>query len=356
MFRQNCEVSSLSDSVRRCLCGLFTYLKMDEQSAYMHKFSLSDYRTSGYMHVDAGVVRSLELFALNYRNDTKRASDGTLYGLLNKCKTAPGQRLLREWLARPLCDLRQIAERQDVVEALINNADARGTLSNILLPRVPDSNQLARKLVLSKAKLQDCYRVYQLAVLLQELERTLRHLHDSDEKNASAVRDLMLEPICYGLLHFEKYCQLIRNTVDDDYRERTGDFRIRPDIDPELLRIDNDMHSLEEKAEKARANIAKRLDLESVKLESNPQHGFVYRVTLKDEKNIRKSKFITVVDANKGSGVRFKDSDLSEINEQYQVLNGIYRTGSTRFGEEGHRNVCRICSCTEWTEQCVSDN
>lgn len=298
---------------------------MGEQEAYTHKFTLSAYRTSGFMHIDAGAVRALELFALNYHQDA-RGTTGTVFGLLNKCRTAPGQRLLREWLARPLCDLRQITERQDVVEALVLNSDVRRTLSDMLLSKVPDSSQLARKLILSKAKLQDCYRVYQLAVLLRHFEGTLRDLLANDEKNAPAVKDLMLEPVCYGLLQFDKYCQLIRSTVDDDYYKKTGDFRIRPDIDPELQRISEEMATLEKQAEKARAKIASRLDLDSIKLDSNPQQGFVYRVTLKEEKNIRKCKFITIVDTSKGAGVRFRDDDLVEINERYQVLSNVYRT------------------------------
>ncbi|RCN23797.1 MutS family domain IV, partial [Ancylostoma caninum] len=228
-----------------------------------------------------------------------------------------------EWLARPLCDLRQITDRQDVVESLVANSEVRQALSDTLLPKVPDSTLLARKLVLSKAKLQvqqqsrsDCYRVYQLAVLLRHFERALRDLFDNDEKNAAAIKDLMLEPICYALLHFEKYCQLIRSTVDEEYHDKTGDFRIRPDIDPELLRISDDMRDLEKKAEKAKSHIAKRLDIESVKLDSNPQLGFFYRVTLKEEKNIRKCKSISVIDATKGSGVRFSDGDLADINER----------------------------------------
>uniref|UniRef100_A0A8L8JPX4 DNA_MISMATCH_REPAIR_2 domain-containing protein n=1 Tax=Heligmosomoides polygyrus TaxID=6339 RepID=A0A8L8JPX4_HELPZ len=325
IFRPGCEADSLSDVLKRCLCGLFTYLKMGEQEAYTHKFTLSAYRTSGFMHIDAGAVRALELFALNYHQDA-RGTTGTVFGLLNKCRTAPGQRLLREWLARPLCDLRQITERQDVVEALVLNSDVRRTLSDMLLSKVPDSSQLARKLILSKAKLQDCYRVYQLAVLLRHFEGTLRDLLANDEKNAPAVKDLMLEPVCYGLLQFDKYCQLIRSTVDDDYYKKTGDFRIRPDIDPELQRISEEMATLEKQAEKARAKIASRLDLDSIKLDSNPQQGFVYRVTLKEEKNIRKCKFITIVDTSKGAGVRFRDDDLVEINERYQVLSNVYRT------------------------------
>lgn len=35
-----------------------------------------------------------------------------------------------------------------------------------------------------------------------------------------------------------------------------------------------------------------------------------------EEKNIRKCKFITIVDTSKGAGVRFRDDDLVEINER----------------------------------------
>ncbi|VDN35532.1 unnamed protein product [Cylicostephanus goldi] len=136
----------------------------------------------------------------------------------------------------------------------------------------------------------------------------------------------MLEPICYALLHFDKYCKLIRSTVDEEFYDKTGDFRIRPDIDPELLRISDEMAALEKKAEKARGNLAAKLNLDSIKLDSNGQLGFFYRVTLKEEKNIRKAKFITVLNTSKGSGVHFRDGDLGEINERHQVLNNIYRT------------------------------
>ncbi|VDL75278.1 unnamed protein product [Nippostrongylus brasiliensis] len=314
ILRPDCDHASLSDSLRQCLCGLYSYLKFGDQDAYVHKFSLSTYRTAGFMHIDAGAVRALELYALNYRQG--------------------------EWLARPLCDLRQITERQDVVECLVLNSDVRRTLSDMLLPKVPDSSQLARKLILSKAKLQDCYRVYQLAVLLRHFESALRDLFDNDEKNGPAVKDLMLEPVCYGLLQFEKYRQLIRSTIDEDYYKKTGDFRIRPDIDPELQRISEEMGILEKKAEKARANIASRLSLDSIKLDSNPQQGFFYRVTLKEEKNIRKCKFITVVGTTKGGGVQFKDDDLAEINERYQVMSNVYRTAQ----QELEKKVIGTCA------------
>uniref|UniRef100_A0A1I7XR64 DNA_MISMATCH_REPAIR_2 domain-containing protein n=1 Tax=Heterorhabditis bacteriophora TaxID=37862 RepID=A0A1I7XR64_HETBA len=280
VFTSETYVENLSDGIKVCLCGLFSYLKLGEQEECTNKFTLSDYRTSGYMHINAGAVRALELFSLSYYQDVSNI-DGTLYGLLNKCKTMPGQRMLRDWLARPLCDYRQIIERQDAIEALLKNPEVRETLSDALLTKIPDINQLSRKLLLNKAKLQDCYRIYQMAVLLRQFERSLRDLFENDQKNAPAIKDLMLEPVYYGVLQFDKFCQLIRSTVDVEFYEKTGDFRVKPEIDPELLSIANNMKHLEKKAERARDELSSRLALDSIKLDSNAQHGFFYRVTLK---------------------------------------------------------------------------
>lgn len=58
------------------------------------------------------------------------------------------------------------------------------------------------------------------------------------------------------------------------------------------------------------------LDAKSLKLESNGVLGFYFRVTLKDEKNLRNNRNYFTIDTNK-SGVRFRNSALEEINEVY---------------------------------------
>lgn len=68
----------------------------------------------------------------------------TLHGLLNKCKTAQGTRLLGSWLKQPLVNLHEIGtsfvtfdvpdltsvtvKRQDLVETFINDSNTRRTL------------------------------------------------------------------------------------------------------------------------------------------------------------------------------------------------------------------------------------
>ena len=61
----------------------------------------------------------------------------------------------------------------------------------------------------------------------------------------------------------------------------------------------------------------------SVKLESNAQIGFFFRVTLKDEKNLRNNRNYHTIDTNK-SGVRFRNSALEDVNETYLKMRREY--------------------------------
>lgn len=79
------------------------------------------------------------------------------------------------------------------------------------------------------------------------------------------------------------------------------------------------MDECEAKAEKTLTKVANDLNLEtskSVKLESNGQIGYYFRVTLKDEKNLRNNRNYHTIDTNK-NGVRFRNTALEDVNETY---------------------------------------
>ena len=63
--------TSVSDSMKPLLAALFTFFNMRNQPQFARKFILSDYRTSGYLHLDAAAVSALELFSMNYFNGNK---------------------------------------------------------------------------------------------------------------------------------------------------------------------------------------------------------------------------------------------------------------------------------------------
>lgn len=125
----------------------------------MNQFTLNQVEHSRYVRLDSAAIK-----ALNIEPRTDAVSNlqgnpvGSVLTLLDKCRTAQGHRLIAQWVRQPLRDLALIKERHDIVELLVNNNELRSVLSDDYLRRVPDLQQLAKKLTRVKSTLQDCYK------------------------------------------------------------------------------------------------------------------------------------------------------------------------------------------------------
>ena len=56
--------------------------------------------------LDVAALKALNVFPSNY--DVISGSAGSLYGLLNQCKTTIGSRLLKKWLKQPTTERNEI--------------------------------------------------------------------------------------------------------------------------------------------------------------------------------------------------------------------------------------------------------
>ena len=84
----------------------------------------------------------------------------SLFKLLNKTRTAAGERLLRMWLKQPLTSKERICERLDIVEFFVENLNVRKTLHDSSLRRIPDFESIAIRICDKRAQLQDLYKAY----------------------------------------------------------------------------------------------------------------------------------------------------------------------------------------------------
>jgi DNA mismatch repair protein MutS len=76
-----------------------------------------------HLRLDAATLSHLEVFEAS---DPR--SKASLFSVLDSCSTPMGSRALREFLARPLRDSREIQRRLDSVEELVESSELRGSL------------------------------------------------------------------------------------------------------------------------------------------------------------------------------------------------------------------------------------
>uniref|UniRef100_A0A1I8AEZ6 DNA_MISMATCH_REPAIR_2 domain-containing protein n=1 Tax=Steinernema glaseri TaxID=37863 RepID=A0A1I8AEZ6_9BILA len=318
---------AVPEVVYSCGANLLHTFKVGEE--YEKQFNLNPYKNDIYMYLDNSVIKALEIFDTSSDQDdgVEVGACQSLYQLLNKCRSNPGKRLLRNWLRSPLYDNRRIKERLDVVEALYKEHNCRNRLYDDLLRRVPDLPALAKRAIQKKFTLNDCYRLYQVVVALEYFEEVLTELFNEQEKLQPSIRELVLDPVRVSRHQFRKFVILVDKMIDLKYYEETGQFRITPSSDPALEEMNASMEAVKAKCEKSLSSIRRVLDNDSIKLDVNAQYGYFFRVTLKEERAIRGSKDVRILDSSKGSGVRFTTKELDSLNQDNVSLITEYEEG-----------------------------
>lgn len=86
-----------------------------------------------YFVLDPVTCRDLEIFQVENNLDSfatsgggSKCQEGSLFWLLNRCKSPSGKRCLKEWLLRPLVDITEIHRRQEAVLWFLSSGDHAG--------------------------------------------------------------------------------------------------------------------------------------------------------------------------------------------------------------------------------------
>ena len=115
-----------------------------------HVRSLSRLRSQQGLVLDATCRRNLDLIR-NARDGTR---SGTLLAAIDRTRTAPGARLLAEWLARPLADVPGISARHEAVGFLVADDGLRADLREAL-GRIYDLERLVARIATGRAHARD---------------------------------------------------------------------------------------------------------------------------------------------------------------------------------------------------------
>ncbi|KAK3090565.1 hypothetical protein FSP39_012731 [Pinctada imbricata] len=301
------------------LSAIIKYLELLSDEGNCNQYSISTFDLGQYMRLDAAAVRALNLLPSPVEGGNKNQS---IVGLLNRCRTAPGQRLLSQWIKQPLVDINKIEERLNVVQAMVEDTELRQTLHEDQLRRIPDFQRLAKKFQRKRATLEDCYRVYQA---IDKMPYLLETLEKHQGQYSSLLLELFSNPTKELLMDFSKFQEMVETTLDFDQIER-HDFVIKADFDEGLQALRDKITELEEDIKAQLNKVARDLGIDAnkvLKLESNTQLGYFFRVTLKEEKALRNNKNYITIDT-KNNGVRFHNNAVRTLNDEYMSAKQEY--------------------------------
>lgn len=88
--------------------ALLNYLTLLNDNVNFGAFTIKTHDLSQFLRLDRSALRALCVFPEPGQSGVNK--NASLFGLLNKCKTAQGQRLLGQWLKQPLVNATEIRE------------------------------------------------------------------------------------------------------------------------------------------------------------------------------------------------------------------------------------------------------
>ncbi len=150
---------------------LLYYLNVKELKELDHLNEVTIVKPDDYLEMDIHTVRNLELF------ETLRLKERTysLIWLLDKTKTAMGSRKLKNWLANPLKDKKEIINRYDMIDKLRSEFIIKEELIHDL-DEVYDLERLCGKTVCGNLNARDVLQIKRSLSVLPSILGKIKEL------------------------------------------------------------------------------------------------------------------------------------------------------------------------------------
>ena len=203
----------------RAAGAILDYLRETQKTSLEHIDRLLPYRLGQTLEIDQSSRLSLEIT----RTLREHRREGSLLGVLDRCVTPMGSRMLAEWLASPLVDRQKIEQRLDAVEELVKQPQLLEGLRE-LFRQVCDLERLVARAITGRVGPRDLRTLGETLEVLPKIQELLRN--PQSERLVVLTREI--EP-CEELR--EELLRALEESCPTSAKD--GGF-IRPGYSPEL--------------------------------------------------------------------------------------------------------------------------
>ena len=297
-----------------CSAGaLLVYLEQTQHSGLRNICTIGRIDEAKFVWMDKFTLRNLEVF-----QSTAGADGVSLVQTLDKCSSPMGARLLRQWLAMPILDMKELNARYDIVQYFTEN------------PEVLDETQT------DLGKLGDMERILGRIASGKAYPREVMQLGRGLSLTAPIKARLTgceaLEKLLKGLRNCEKLLSEIRRVMDPEPAIQIGKGPvIGTGVDSELDELRNLSAGGKDYLLRMQQREAERTGISSLKIAYNNVFGYYIEVrnAYKDQVPPEWVRKQTLVNAE-----RYITEELKEYEEKILTAEDrIYAIETRLYGE-----------------------
>jgi len=246
-----------------CSAGaLMVYLEQTQHTGLKNICSLSRIDGEKFVWMDKFTMRNLELFT------SSAGGEGvSLVSVIDKCSSPMGARLLRNWLAMPVMDIKELSNRHDVVEHFTQNEeDLESVQAHI--GEIGDLERIISRAATGKIAPRE---VMQLGRGLSQMEPISLLCKDKGVK--------ALDSLASGMKNCSKLLEAIRATMAPEPAAAIGKGPvIAPGVDAELDELRSISSGGKDYLLQLQQREAERTGITSLKISYNNVFGYYIEV------------------------------------------------------------------------------
>ncbi|XP_059137506.1 mutS protein homolog 5 isoform X3 [Peromyscus eremicus] len=223
----------------RALGGLLKFLsrrrvgvELEDQNVGVPILGFKKFVLTHLVSIDQDTYSVLQIFKSESHPSVYKVASGlkeglSLFGILNRCRSKWGQKLLRLWFTRPTQELRELNSRLDVIQFFLmpQNLDT-AQMMHRLLSHIKNVPLILKRMKLSHTKVSDWQVLYKTVYSALGLRDACRSLPQSIQ----LFQDIAQE-FSDDLHHI---ASLIGKVVDFEESLAENRFTVLPNIDPEI--------------------------------------------------------------------------------------------------------------------------